>query len=105
LNNGGSGLFSWIQNGITWANEAAKRHISDGDFVIYSFSLGASSGNQGITDALNAAAAQGVLIVAAAGNTGGRGVNFPGNVISAKAIAALQKKGLFERFWGALMSS
>jgi hypothetical protein len=90
LNNGGSGLFSWIQNGITWANGEAKKHVDNGDFVIYSFSLGASSGNQGITDALNAAAAQGVLIVAAAGNTGGRGVNFPGNVISAKAIAALQ---------------
>jgi len=90
LSNNGSGLYSWISTAIKWANERSKTHLAAGDFVIYSFSLGGSSGNDAVTQALAEAAQIGVLTVAASGNTGGKGVNFPGNAPAAKAIAALQ---------------
>ena len=97
LSNNGSGLYSWITNAIKWANEKSKTHIAAGDFVIYSFSLGGSSASDAVSQALTEASNIGVLIVAASGNTGSKGVNFPGNAPAAKAIAALQNTAPLSR--------
>ncbi len=90
LNNSGAGSYSSITNAVQWANERAKKHIQTGDFVIYSMSLGGSSISSSLTAALVEASRIGVLTVAASGNTGGKGVNFPGSSQGVRAIAALQ---------------
>jgi subtilisin family serine protease len=90
LSNAGAGNYSWITNAVLWANERGKQHIQAGDFVIYSMSLGGSSSSTSLTAALVEASRIGVLTVAASGNTGGKGVNFPGASQGVRAIAALQ---------------
>ena len=90
LSNAGAGNYPWITNAVLWANERGKQHIQAGDFVIYSMSLGGSSISSSLTAALVEASRIGVLTVAASGNTGGKGVNFPGSSQGVRAIAALQ---------------
>jgi subtilisin family serine protease len=58
----GSGSLSSIADGITWA--------ADQGFDVASMSLGASSGDQTLKDAVQYAQSKGLLMVAAAGNDG-----------------------------------
>lgn len=81
LNNGGSGTMAWISQGI--------RYVADVDLGEYnnhvrvlSMSLGSSSPSAELKSALEYANSKGVIIVAAAGNSGYNGindtVNYPG---------------------------
>jgi len=85
LSASGSGYFSWIIAGIDWA---VKEKMD-----VINMSLGASSGSTALEAACDAAYQEGVLIVAAAGNSGtppGRGdnVGYPARYDSVIAVAA-----------------
>ena len=91
LSNGGSGSFTWIENGIAYANGVARSLVQQGYGVVYSFSLGGGTEiYQPVAAKLKEAADMGVIVVAAAGNTGSEGVQYPGADPSAQAIAALE---------------
>ena len=93
LNDQGGGSFTWITNGCLYANEQAKKLIAEGWFVIYSYSLGGGGISVDLENGFDAATKLGVYIVAAAGNTGGAGVQYPGRSKYVTAIAALQQSG------------
>jgi subtilisin len=76
---------------------AAIRHAADqatatGTKTIISMSLGASANNSLISSAVNYAYSKGVLVVAAAGNSGyAQGtIGYPGALVNAVAVAALE---------------
>jgi len=79
LSASGGGTFADVIEGIQWTVEN-KMDIAN-------FSLGASRGTPALEDAVNAAAAGGVAIIAAAGNSG-RSVGFPAAYPGALAVAA-----------------
>jgi subtilisin family serine protease len=90
----GNGTIFVIDQGIKWANEKAQEFISKGYFVIYNFSLGGGSSTWNSTDKLlKQAYDMGVLTVAAAGNTGKAGVNYPGSSQWTLGIGSLTQKG------------
>lgn len=90
----GNGTIFVIDKGIKWANEKAKEFIAKGYFVIYNFSLGGGSSTWNSTEKLlKEAYDMGVLTVAAAGNTGKAGVNYPGSSQWTLGIGSLTQKG------------
>ncbi|AFK06865.1 subtilisin-like serine protease [Mesotoga prima MesG1.Ag.4.2] len=85
LSASGSGTLESIIWGIQWA--------IDNDIDVINMSLGTSSDMQSLEDACNAAFADGILIVAAAGNSGNKPgnrdtVEYPGGYASVIAVAA-----------------
>ena len=85
LDSTGSGYLEWIIAGIEWA-------ITNKIDVI-NMSLGTTSDMQSLEDACNAAYEEGILIVAAAGNSGNKPgnrdtVEYPGGYASVIAVAA-----------------
>ena len=62
LGDNGSGAWSWIANGIVWA--------ADNGAKVINMSLGGSTGSSTVEDAVNYAWNKGVVLVAAAGNSG-----------------------------------
>uniref|UniRef100_A0A6M3M4K9 Putative peptidase n=1 Tax=viral metagenome TaxID=1070528 RepID=A0A6M3M4K9_9ZZZZ len=84
LDSGGSGSYSNIVAAIQWA--------IDNKMQIVSMSLGGSSYSKALEDICNAAYNAGILIIAAAGNSGGDGgkdtVGYPAKFESVMAIAA-----------------
>jgi thermitase len=93
LSNSGSGSWSWIANGLTWAaNNGA--HVAN-------LSLGGSSGSNTIRDAVNYAYGKGTLIAAAAGNANTDDDHFPSdytNTISVGATDAKDNKASFSNY-------
>jgi subtilisin family serine protease len=90
----GTGTIFVIDQGIKWANAKAKEFIAKGYFVIYNFSLGGGSSTWNSTDKLlKEAYDMGVLTVAAAGNTGKSGVNYPGSSQWTLGVGSLTQKG------------
>jgi thermitase len=69
LDDSGSGQYSWIANGITWA--------ADNGAKVISMSLGGSSGSYTLQNAVNYAWNKGVVVVAAAGNNGNTARVYP----------------------------
>ncbi len=80
LSSSGSGSWSSVANGITWA--------ADNGAHILSLSLGGSSGSQQLADAVNYAWNRGCLIVAAAGNSGSSAMFYPAAYPNCIAVAA-----------------
>ena len=85
LSSTGSGSLDWIIGGIDWA-------IAN-NMDIINMSLGTSSYSQSLEDACNKAYDAGIIIVAAAGNSGNRPgnrdtVEYPGGYASVIAVAA-----------------
>ena len=80
LDDTGSGFYSWIANGITWATDNGAKVIS--------MSLGGSSGSSTLQSAINYAVANGVVVVAAAGNNGNSSPSYPAYYSGAIAVAA-----------------
>ena len=85
LDSAGSGYYSWIIAGIDWS-------VTNG-MKIVSMSLGGSAGSSSLEAACNNAVAAGVIVVAAAGNSGnpdgtGDNVLFPGRYESVICVAA-----------------
>lgn len=114
LANGGSdqgGVYGVAPNADLWAYKvlldsgsgysddiaAAIRHAADqatatGTKTIISMSLGSSANNSLISSAVNYAYSKGVLVIAAAGNSGySQGtIGYPGALVNAVAVAALE---------------
>ena len=95
LDSTGSGYLDWIIAGIQWAI------VSDIDII--NMSLGTPSDVQSLEDACNAAFADGILIVAAAGNSGNKPgnrdtVEYPGGYASVIAVAASDSNDLRASF-------
>jgi subtilisin len=89
LNNQGSGWSDDIAAAIQHAADEATRL---GEEVIISMSLGSSSKSSLIADAVTYAYGKGVLVVAAAGNSGPNAdtIGYPGALHDAVAVAALE---------------
>jgi thermitase len=80
LDDKGSGYYSWIASGITWAtNNGAK---------VISMSLGGSSASSTLENAVNYAWNNGVVVVAAAGNNRNTAPVYPGYYSNCIAVAA-----------------
>lgn len=82
LDAGGSGTFSDVIAGMLWAAE--------NKMDVASMSLGASRGTESLREAVDAMVAAGVVVVAAAGNSGSD-VGFPAAYPGAIAIAAMDE--------------
>ena len=76
----GSGFYSWIANGIIWAADHGAKVIN--------LSLGGSSASSTLENAVNYAWSKGVVVVAAAGNSGNANPFYPAYCINAIAVGA-----------------
>jgi subtilisin len=88
LDNGGSGSYAGIAEGIEWA--------VNNDMDIINMSLGGSSDSSILEEWCNTAYNSGLLVVAAAGNSGNKGgkndsVGYPAKYESVIAVAAIDK--------------
>lgn len=89
LDANGSGTFDDVIAGMLWAVEHKME--------VASMSLGASSGNPALADAVEAMRKGGVILIAAAGNSGGS-VGYPAAYPGAIAIAASDSKDKLASF-------
>ncbi|HAQ06468.1 MAG TPA: peptidase S8 [Bacillus bacterium] len=89
LNDQGSGYSDDIAGAI---QHAADEAVRTGSKVVISMSLGSSSKSTLIADAVDYAYGKGVLVVAAAGNSGPGSdtIGYPGALVNAVAVAALE---------------
>ncbi|MEH7299317.1 S8 family peptidase [Neobacillus drentensis] len=89
LNDRGSGYSDDIAAAI---NKVADEAVRTGSKVIISMSLGSSSKDSLISNAVDYAYGKGVLVVAAAGNDGpgDNTIGYPGALVNAVAVAALE---------------
>ncbi|OGY18636.1 MAG: hypothetical protein A2900_02735 [Candidatus Chisholmbacteria bacterium RIFCSPLOWO2_01_FULL_50_28] len=93
LDDQGAGYYSWIINGIYWA--------TDNGAEVINMSLGGSSGSSALQDAVNYAWGKGVVVVAAAGNSGSTQRSYPAYYDKAIAVAATDandKKASFSSY-------
>ncbi len=92
----GVGTFFALAEGIDYAvgyTEAGTRPVK-----VINLSLSSTGFNQTVQSAIDRAVAAGVLVVAAAGNNGTSGVNFPAdqpNVVAVGALNALKQKAYY----------
>ncbi|MCH7640763.1 S8 family serine peptidase, partial [Patescibacteria group bacterium] len=96
LTDSGSGFYSWVANGIVWA--------TDNGAEVINLSLGGSSSSRTLRNAVNYAWNNGVVVVAAAGNTGWSFPSYPARYSNSIAVAAtdqLDNKASFSNygFW------
>jgi thermitase len=80
LGDTGSGDYSWIASGVIWA--------ADNGAEIINMSLGGSSASPTLEDAVNYAWSKGVVVVAAAGNSGNATPLYPAYYTNCIAVAA-----------------
>jgi thermitase len=93
LNDSGSGANSWIASGITWATDNGAKVIN--------MSLGGPTKSTTLERAVNYAWSHGVVVVAAAGNSGNKSKTYPGastNVIAVAATDNRDRKASFSSF-------
>lgn len=89
LDENGSGTFDDVIAGMLWA--------VDNKMEVASMSLGAGQGNQALADAVEAMRKAGVILIAAAGNSGGS-VGYPAAYPGAIAVAASDSKDKLASF-------
>jgi thermitase len=80
LGDSGSGYYSWIASGITWA--------ADNGAQVINMSLGGPSSSLTLEEAINYAWSKGVVVVAAAGNSGMSSPFYPAYCNNCIAVAA-----------------
>ena len=80
LGDDGFGYWSWVAGGIIWAADNGARVIN--------MSLGGSSGSSTLESAVNYAWNKGVVVVAAAGNSGSTAPEYPAYYANCMAVAA-----------------
>jgi thermitase len=80
LDDSGSGYYSWVANGIYWA--------ADNGAEVINLSLGGRYSSRTLRNAVDYAWSRGVVVVAAAGNTGSSSHNYPAYYSKAIAVAA-----------------
>ncbi|MBI3975397.1 MAG: S8 family serine peptidase [Armatimonadetes bacterium] len=93
LADNGSGSWSWVASGITWAADNGAHAIN--------MSLGGSGGSSTVEAAVNYAWGKGVVLVAAAGNSGSSSPSYPAfyaNVIAVAATTDTDAKASFSNF-------
>lgn len=93
LDSTGSGYYSWIANGITWA--------ADNGAKVINMSLGGNSPSTTLQNAITYAANKGVVIVAAAGNNGNSFPEFPAYyspTISVAATTSTDQKAYYSNY-------
>lgn len=93
LNDSGSGAYSWIASGITWATQHEAKVIN--------MSLGGSFKSSTLESAVNYAWTHGVVVVAAAGNSANASKIYPGaynNVIAVASTNNLDQKSYFSSY-------
>jgi thermitase len=93
LGDAGSGFTSWVSSGITWA--------ADNGAKVINMSLGSSSFSSTQQDAVNYAWNKGVVVVAAAGNSGTNTQFYPAaypNVIAVAATDSNDAKASFSTY-------
>jgi serine protease len=86
----GEGTFSWVAEGIDYAVE-----YSDGGekpVKVINLSLGSEGFSQTVKNAIDRAVSAGVVVVAAAGNSGKGTVEFPANQPNVLAVGALDQR-------------
>lgn len=102
LGDNGSGSFSWIINGILWAAGCDTDPCGARRAEIINMSLGATAScDPLVQSAIDKAWVQGLVIVAAAGNSGASGAITPANcnnVIGVAATDANDNKASFSNF-------
>lgn len=93
LSNSGSGLTSWIAAGIYWA-------VDDCAVDVISMSLGSSSYDQRLHEAVKYAVSKGVVVVAAAGNEGPQQdtVGYPGGHPETICVGSIGQTGRVSSF-------
>lgn len=84
LNDKGAGAYSWISGGIIWA--------ADNGAKVINLSLGGSSPSKTLEKAVNYAWNKGVVVVAAAGNSGNQSKSYPGAYTNAIAVASTNNR-------------
>ena len=84
LNDSGSGAYSWIASGITWATQNGAKVIN--------MSLGGSVKSSTLESAVKYAWNNGVVVVAAAGNSNNPSKTYPGAYTNVIAVAATDNK-------------
>lgn len=93
LGDNGSGYYSWIANGITWA--------ADNGAEVINMSLGGTSSSKTLQNAVQYAFDRGVVIVAAAGNNGSTSAFYPAYydpVIAVGATTTSDGKASFSNY-------
>jgi thermitase len=80
LDDRGSGAYSWIANGIIWATNNGAKFIN--------LSLGGPSSSTTLENAVNYAWNNGVVVVAAAGNSNDSSYTYPAAYTNSIAVAA-----------------
>lgn len=90
LNASGSGSHSAIANGITWAADHGAKVIN--------LSLGGSTGSTTLESAVNYAWGKGCVVVAASGNTGRQGVQYPARYGNCIAVGTTRFDGRRPRY-------
>jgi subtilisin family serine protease len=88
LNQNGSGWSSVVARGITYVADLKKNGALGGSPVVINMSLGGPSLDPMEKAAVDYAVANGVLIVAAAGNEGEAGMGYPGAYAPVVSVAA-----------------
>ena len=88
LNQNGSGWSSVVARGIVYVADLKKDGQLGSNPVVINMSLGGSSLDPLEKAAVDYAVSQGVIIVAAAGNTGTRGMHYPGAYDPVISVAA-----------------
>jgi thermitase len=89
----GSGNYSWMANGITWAADNGARIIN--------LSLGGTSSSRTLQDAVNYAWNRNVVLVAAAGNNGNSTAFYPAacaNVVAVSATDSSDKRPTWSNY-------
>jgi subtilisin len=97
LSSQGWGSYAQIAAGLNQAAIDFAPMVQRGDFVIINLSLGGGGTDAAVEAALKRCKDAGILVLAAAGNTGQTGVQFPGKSVSVKAIAALEQAADYVR--------
>lgn len=102
LTNEGGGLYSWMAQAVEKANQEAKSFQDQGCFVVYNFSLGGGKPSPALNKVLSEALKMDILIFAASGNSGKKGVIYPANAGSTIAVGAttLENKKAGFSTWG-----
>jgi subtilisin family serine protease len=92
LSNQGSGSFDWVRVAVAAERAEDQAALSRGEFVVWNGSFGGGTGLvQSVETELQKSTDAGVVFLFAAGNTGGAGVNYPGNGKYSIACASLDQ--------------
>ena len=92
LSDNGSGNFDWVAKAVAAERPDDQAFIDKGGFVVYNGSFGGGTALLASVEAeLKKSTDAGVVFCFAAGNTGGAGVNYPGNGKFSIACASLDQ--------------